>query len=280
MRVVHELEKAAATGDRAEESCVPQPGGRQRLWRKRAAGTESGEQDAPQRPGCRGEEGSGGGAPILVRVPPGALTRRSPCSRAGDDRCPGDFAQPCQRGRQRVAAPPGSAAERSVGRSSPEPLLSSGAQCSRSQPSPKGSWALLAGRRAARRSRWAGPETWGAGAGRPQSSPGAPRPSAPGLACCLPAPPSGVAPPQGRPRPPNARGGRCSLAPALRGHWLLEGRADPPQNFWATAEPPYWIPSSQRPIWASLRPRFFGEEVCCRGKGTERRKPYFSCALD
>ena len=80
-----------------------------------------------------------GGGPILVRVPLGALTRRSPCSKAGDGRCPEGFAQPGQRGRRRVADPRGSAAEKSVGRSLLEPLLSSLAPHPRSQPWPEGS---------------------------------------------------------------------------------------------------------------------------------------------
>lgn len=195
-----------------------------------------------------------GGTPILIRVPPGTLTRRSPCSRAGDGRCPGDSAQPGRRGRRRDAAPPGSAAGRSVGRSSLEPPRSWRAprsrSHSRSQPSPGDSWALPEGRRAAARSLRAGPETWGPGAGRPPSSPGAPRLSAPGLACCRPAPPSAVAPPHG------ARGGRCSL-PA----------------------PPPPLPAAALPVPPSPRLRFFGEgPVRCGEEGTESRQRGFSRA--
>lgn len=190
----------------------------------------------------------------MVRVSPGALTRHIPCSRAGDGRCPGDFAQPGQSGRRRVAAPPGSAAERSVWRSSLEPLLSSRALRSRSQPSPEGSWALPEGRRAAPRSCWAGPETWSAGAGRPRSSPGAPRLSAPGLACCLPAPPSAVAPPQGRPRPLGlAVGGARSrpLYPTIGSRWAGRVRGKTSSCF----GPPRNRPTGSRHLPAGFRLR-------------------------
>lgn len=198
--------------------------------------------------------GYGAGGPMLARVLPGALTRRSPCSRAGDGRCPGGSAQPGQCGRPRVAAPLGSVAERSVGRSSLEPLRSSRAPCSRSQTSPEGSWTIPDGRQAARRARWTDLGTWGAEAGRPQSSPGAPRPSAPGLACCLPAPPSAVAPPRVRPRPlERAVGGArfCRLSADIGS--ARAGRV--PAKLPPALDRPRHRPAGSRPLpsWFQLR---------------------------
>lgn len=68
----------------------------------------------------------------------------------------------------------------------------------------------------------------------------------------FPAPPSAVAP------PPRARGGRCSLL-----------------------EPPHRLEASSRPGRLRPAPVPLGEGSACGGeKGTERRKPYFSRALD
>lgn len=78
-----------------------------------------------------------------------------------------------------------------------------------------------------------------------------------------PCPALGRGPAPGKAPPPRARGGRCSLPPALPHHWLPVGRAGPRQNFllfWATPEPPHWLAASPRRVPASPRPRSFGGE--------------------
>lgn len=219
------------------------PGTREGTW-SRGAARQGKRTPGPRVPGQKRGWESHLGLGAL-----GALTRRSPCSRAGGGPCPEGFAQPGPRGHLHGAAPRGSAAERSVWRSSLESPRSW--QAPRS--SPKDSWVFLQRRWAAPWSHQAGPVTWG--------SPGAPRPSAPGLACCrLPRP--APAPPRARPAPERGVELDAACPPA----WPLDpggpgqGRAPPPRALRRPGNRPSGsrlLPS--RRILARSKSAFLGE---------------------